>query len=261
MKEGFRLAAARRFEEAAAVLAGVVREQPANVEAWIRLGETLLELGRPGEAAASFEQALRRGGMELGDVVVELGYARLRERRLAEAEAAAGRAMGTVPAKAHELRARIAMARGRLAEAQDEAEAASAGRNPQPVSMLIGAEVRTARGDFAGALARLDEAERRAKGLGIESVYNLEALRADALARSGRPREAETAYRREIAAFPGHLVAYANLAALLFAEGRRADAHAVLDALVAAGRGRAGRRAVAHLPEARLLSPGRNGGG
>ncbi len=234
MKQSFHLATERRLDEAAALLNTVVREAPANLEAWIKLGEVQHELGRFAEAATSFETALARGGMELGDVRVQLGYARLRGRQLNDAEAAAERALASVPAQALELKARIALARGRLVEARQHADAAIAVRNPQPASWLIGAELRTAKGDFEGALNRLDEAELRAKALELESVYNLEALRADALARSGRPREAEAAYRREAAAFPGNLIAQANLAALLFAERRRRDALAVLDAMIAA---------------------------
>ncbi len=234
MKQGFHLATERRLTEAAGLLNTVVRDAPANVEAWIKLGEVQMDLGRFADAASSFETALVRGGMELGDVRVQLGYARLRNRQLTEAEAAARAARATVPAQALELLARIALARGRLAEARQHADAAVAVRNPQPASWLIGAEVRTAEGDYEGALARLAEAARRAKALELESVYSLEALRGDALARSGRPREAEAAYRREASAFPGNLVAQANLAALLFAQGRRQDALVVLDALIAA---------------------------
>jgi arylsulfatase A-like enzyme/tetratricopeptide (TPR) repeat protein len=234
MRQGFQLAADRRLDEAAELLAAVVSEAPANVEAWIKLGELQLELGRYQDAGTSFETALTRGGMELGDVRVELGYARLRDRQLDAATAAAERARASVPARALELLARIALARGRLPEAQAHAAAALAVRNPPLTAWLIGAELLTAAGDYPGALARLDEAERRAKSLGLESVYNLEALRADALARSGRPRVAEAAYRREATAFPGNLIAQANLAALLFADGRRQDALAVLDQMIAA---------------------------
>jgi predicted Zn-dependent protease len=94
--------------------------------------------------------------------------------------------------------------------------------------------VRTRQGDTAGALARLDEAESRARTTGLAAVFNLEALRAEALARSGRPREAEAAYRREVAAFPSHLVAHARLAALLFAQGRPDEGRATLEAMVVA---------------------------
>ncbi len=234
MKQGFRLAGERRLDEAASILAQVVREQPDNLEVWIRLGECRMEQGRPSEAAASFEEALRRGRMELADVVVQLGHARLRNRQLAEAAAAADRAMAGLPAKAHELRARIALAQGRLAEGRAEADAATRVRNPQPASWLIGAELRIAQADYASALAWLDEAERRARALELDGVRNLLGLRADALARSGRLGEAEQAYRQEAAAFPDNLVTQANLAALLFAERRRAEALRVLGEMVQA---------------------------
>jgi arylsulfatase A-like enzyme/predicted Zn-dependent protease len=233
MTEGFRLAAERRLDEAARVLGEVVRDQPANVEAWIRLGDVRLENGRAVEAANAYEEALARGGMEMGDIVVQLGHARLRGGQVAQAEAAAERALPSVPAKALELLARIDLARGRLDDARRHADAAPGTRNPQAAAWLVGAEVRTRQGDYAGALERLDDAESRARATGLDSVHNLEALRADALARSGRPREAEAAYRREIAAFPAHLVAHAHLAALLFAQGRRHEGRSVVEAMVA----------------------------
>jgi tetratricopeptide (TPR) repeat protein len=234
LKQGLALAAERRLGEAASRLAAVVRDAPPNVEAWTALGQVQLDLGRFAEAAASFEQALARAGMELADVRIQLGYAQLRGRKLDEAERSAERAHAALPAQAEELRARVALARGSLEEARRHADAATTGRNPQPASWLAGAEVRTAQGDHAGALARLSEAERRARELGLSAVYNLEALRADALARSGRAADAEAAYRREGAAFPGNLLAQANLAALLYAAGRRPDALAVLDQMLAA---------------------------
>ena len=234
LKQGLALAAERRLGEAAARLAAVVRDAPANVEAWTALGQAQLDLGRFAEAAASFEQALARGGMELADVRIQLGYAQLRGRKLDAADESAAKAQAALQAQAEELRARIALARGRLDDARRHADAAAAGRNPQPASWLVGAEVHVAQGDPAGALARLDAAEQRARQLGLASVYNLEALRADALARSGRPEEAEAAYRREAAAFPGNLLAQANLTALLYARRRRADALAVLDQMLAA---------------------------
>jgi tetratricopeptide (TPR) repeat protein len=194
--------------------------------------------------------------MELPDVQLQLGYARLRNRQLDEARSAAERAIAGLPAQAHELQARVALARGHLAEAATEAQAAASGRNPQPASLLIGAEVSVARGDLDGALARVGEAERRASAAGVDSVRNLEAVRGDALARLGRFREAEEAYRRELAGFPGNLVAQASLAALLFAEHRRDDAVAVLQAMIAANPGPRAR----HVAAATLQAVGAGAG-
>jgi arylsulfatase A-like enzyme/Tfp pilus assembly protein PilF len=248
MKDGFRLAASRRFEEAAALLEAVVAGQPANAEAWVRLGEARLEAGRPGAAAEAFERALAL--LEVPDVRLQLGHARLRERRLDEAERAAERAAAALPGPALELRARVALARGRLDDARRLADAAGAGRPPRPASLLVGAEARTASGDLAGALARLDEAERLSREAGLPLPRNLEALRGDVLARAGRLREGEAAFRREVAAHPAHLEAHARLAALLFAAGRRADARAVLDAMVAANPGARAREVAAVTLEA-----------
>jgi tetratricopeptide (TPR) repeat protein len=169
----------------------------------------------------------------------------VRAGRLEQAEAAAARVEAQLPAQAAELRARVALARGRLDEARRLADQAVAGRNPQPFSWLVGAEVRVAQGDHAGALAWLGEARRRADAIDLAAVHGLEALRADALARSGRLAEAEAAYRREVAEFPAHLRAHANLAALLFAQRRGADARAALEAMVAANPSPRARQAAA----------------
>lgn len=234
LRRGFRLAAERRYEAAAAVLSGLARDNPGMVEAWMKLGEVLQEADRPGEAAAALGQALDRSPVLLPDVALALGHAELRAGRLQPAAAAALRARSALPTPAHELLARVALARNRLDEAEREAAAALEPGHPQPSSMLLGAEVKTRRGDFTGALAVLEEAQGRARALGIERIYRLEALRADALARLGRAKEAEVAYRREIAAFPGNLVAHANLAALLFSEGRRTEVDPLLEEMAAA---------------------------
>jgi Flp pilus assembly protein TadD len=81
-------------------------------------------------------------------------------------------------------------------------------------------------------------------------VYGLDFLRGDALARLARPAEAEAAYRRETAAFPDHLQAYANLAVLAFVQGRRAEVQEVLEAMARANPGPAANRLAAKTWEA-----------
>ncbi len=231
---GFRLAAARRYDAAAEALGAVVEADPALVEAWIRLGEVLSEAGHPEAAVKAFQQALARSPVAFDDVLISLGYARLQTGALDEAEAAARRALPTLPAKAHELLARVALARNRLSEAEKEARTAGSGRNPQPSSRLVAAEVLVRRGDLVGAVRLLDEVAAEAAARGITAIPRLEFLRADALARLGRLNEAETAYRREIKAFPGNAGAYANLAALLYAQRKVDEVEPTLHALVAA---------------------------
>jgi arylsulfatase A-like enzyme/tetratricopeptide (TPR) repeat protein len=231
LRDGFRLAGQRRYGEAAPVLRGVVREAPPLVEAWIRLGEVLVELGRPDEAVAAFDQALARSGVVLPDVVLSRGYAHLKARRPAEAEADAERARPALAAGAEELRVRIALFRDRLDDAERQAREVVR-LKPHPSSTLLLAEVLVRRGQLKAAEQALDEAAREAAAQELPRVRGLEALRADVLARSGRLAEAEEAYLREIRAFPDNLLAYANLAALRFAQGRRKESDAILETLV-----------------------------
>jgi Flp pilus assembly protein TadD len=68
-------------------------------------------------------------------------------------------------------------------------------------------------------------------------VPGLEFQRADDLARLSRAADAEAAYRREIAAFPRHLQAWANLGVLLFLQRRTADLDRLMEEMTAANPG------------------------
>jgi arylsulfatase A-like enzyme/tetratricopeptide (TPR) repeat protein len=237
LRQGFRLSGERRFEEAAGELARLVKDQPGMVEGWTKLGEVLQEAGQPAEAAAAFAAALERSPVPLPDIALAKGYAHLRAGGLFEATEAAHRAQPALPFGAHELLARVALARNRLTDAEQEAAAAADPRGPQPSAMLLRAEVKTRQGDYPGALAALGQARARADALSLGAVFNLEALRGDALARLGRAGEADAAYRQEVGAFPGNLVAWANRAALLFAAGRRAEVEPLFQTMAAANPG------------------------
>jgi tetratricopeptide (TPR) repeat protein len=229
LRAGFHLASTRRWDEAATALAAVVKEQPAMVEAWIRLGEVLLEAGRAAEAVRAFDQALARAPVPMGDVIVSQGYAQLREGDAQGARASARRAALSVPAKAIELLARIALTSGDLRTAEREAQALCALPQAPPSSRLITAEILVRRGDYVGALRALDQLERNAKERNIASVPRLDFLRADALARLARFDAAEAAYRREIVSYPNNTLAYLNLAALLVAKRKNAEVEPLLE--------------------------------
>jgi choline-sulfatase len=234
MREGWRLAGEHRLGEAIDVLAAMVKANPAMVEVWIKLGEVYAEAGKDDLAEAAYQEALQRTPVFLDDVALAQGHAQLRRGRLAEAEAAARRSLPLNPSKARDLLTRVALARNHMGEALGQARAAAGGPNPQPSSMLLLAEVELKRGDPRAALGVLGEAEGRAAELRLAGVYGLEFLRADALARLARPVEAEAAYRKEIASFPGHAEAYSNLAVLCFLRGDRAAVTSLMEQMVAA---------------------------
>ena len=233
-----------RLAESEAALRRLLAQSPGFLEARLKLGDVLMEAGRAREAADVFAAAAASPGAS-GDVWVALGEARLREGRLDEADAAAARAMPDSATRAHELRARVALRRGDLAAAEREAQAARERARPLPSSLVLAAEIRARSGDLPGALARLEEADRLARAMRLDGVPGLEFQRADALARLSRVAEAEGAYRQEIARFPRHLQAWANLGVLLSLQGRAADLDRLMEEMTAANPGPAAREVAA----------------
>ncbi len=232
MQQGWRLADARRDAEAIEVLRSVVKDNPGMADVWIKLGEVYSDAGRDREAAEAYRHALEPSPVFLPDIAVALGFVELRLEHLDEAERLARSALADVPTKAHELLARVALARSDLAAAEREAAAAAGARNPQPSAILVMAEVKLKAGQPARALEVVDQAEVYARQLRLEKVYNLEFLRGDALARLNRPDEAEAAFRREIELFPAHNQPYANLAVIRFIRGDREGASRLIEEMV-----------------------------
>jgi choline-sulfatase len=234
MEEAWHLASAGRVPEAIEVLRASVRENPGMFDAWVKLGDLLSESGRDEEAAAAYHQALDRSPAFFPDISVALGFVELRRRRFDDAERLARASLATLPSKAHELLNEIALARGDLAAAESEARAAAASRNPQPSAILVLAEVKLRAGKPAEALRLVENAQAVAADKRLGSVYNLEFLRGDALARMDRLEEAEAAFRAEIAAFPAHAQPYASLAVIRFMKGDRQGLDRQLDEMVRA---------------------------
>jgi choline-sulfatase len=243
-RAALRLADERRYAEAADALRALVTDSPGLVEVWTKLGELYRQLGLLDESVAAYAEALRHCPAPSADLVLMLGHAELARGRLDQAEAAASRALPGSPARAHDLLARVALARGRIDVAAEEARRARE-TSSQPSAIVLQAEVAIRRGAYAEALTLLDEAQGLAAERNMGPVHRLEFMRADALARSGRPVEAEAAYGREVAAFPDDLQAYANLAVLRFLSGNRAAVASTLEDMVRANPGRAANRVAA----------------
>ena len=234
MQDAWTFADDRKYPQAIESLRSIVKDDPGMLDAWIKLGEVLSDAGLPQESAVAYREVLRRSSIPLPDIDVALGFVELGLKQLDEAEAAGRRSVNLLPTKAHELLARVAMARGDFATAENEAQAAAGSRNPQPSAVLVMAEVKLKAGKPAEALQVVEQAETFAKELRLPSVYNLDYLRGDALARLNRVPEAEAAFQREIAAFPAHSQTYANLAVIRFIQGDRAGVDHLMDEMARA---------------------------
>jgi arylsulfatase A-like enzyme/Flp pilus assembly protein TadD len=234
MQEAWRLSAEGKVREAVEVLRKSVKENPGMIDAWVRLGELLVEAGQDEEAVEAYRQAAARSVVFVPDRAISHGVIELRRQKFDEAEKLAKAAVAELPVPAHELLARIALAKGDLAVAETEARQAAGSRSPQPSSVLLVAEVKLKAGKPQEALQEIEKARALAKDLRLSSVYNLDFLRGDALGRLDRMEEAEAAFSAEIAAFPKNSQAYSTLAIIQFIRGNRTGVERTLEEMVRA---------------------------
>ena len=211
VEQGKDAAAVRAFDQ-------VLAENPAFVDALTERAAALGRLGRYKESAAGYQQAIDKAPDLHAPLALTLARIQLEMGDLDEAKASADRALDAEPASAHELRASIALAAGRLDEAEREAALAGGDPGAEARAAVVAAEVTARRGRPEQALARLDAV--RAASASLGPVPWLEFVRGDTLARLGRHEEAETALHAEIQAFPSHARAYASLAIVTALRGR-----------------------------------------
>jgi len=240
VKAAFRLAAAGRDEEAVPLFRKVLDDNPLLFDARYELAQTLMRLGRAAEAYDAYKAALRAAPSLAGPVALDLGQVCLELGRLDEAEANTRIAERANPARASELRARIALARDDLDGAEREAAKAAGDPGAELGAAVVRAEVRLRRDAFADAIRILDEALAAAAARRLALVPDLHFLKGDALARLGRYDAAEAEFREEIRLFPRNLQAYTRLAIVFGLQHRTvADVDRILEQMVGASPGKA----------------------
>ena len=238
VKAAFRLAAAGRDAEAVTAFRKILDVYPLLLDARYELGQALARLGRLEEAYDAFRAALRASPSLAGPISLALGRVCLKLGRHDEADANAQVALSTSPAQAHELRARIALARDDLAGAEREARQVTGEASAEQGAAIVLAEVHSRRAQLPEALALLEDAKRRGAERGLEPVIDLDFLRGDTLARLGRHAEAEAAFNEEIRRYPRNAQAYTRLAIVYGLQRRtRAEVNRLLETMVAASPG------------------------
>ncbi len=217
MKTAFRLSADGKDEEAVRALRLILAGNPGLFDVQYELAQALARLGRYEEAYDAFRASLESAPSLAGPIGLALSRVCLALKRYDEAAEHARLGLHTNPAQAHELLARAALGRGRLAEAESEALLAAGDPVAEAGGAAVRAEVRLRQERPAEALRILDDLTAKSEG----RFRDVEFLRGDSLARLGRYRDAESAFRREIAAFPDNSAAYARLAIVCALRGSR----------------------------------------
>jgi arylsulfatase A-like enzyme/Flp pilus assembly protein TadD len=219
----------RKYAEALAVIEELLAANPRILDLWDLKSKALARTGRVPEAVAAGKEGLRLSpnathlAVDVATMLLDLG-------ELDDAQKHAELALAADPAHAHDLLARIWIARKDLARAEQEAEKAMKSSDKIAPLMTM-ALVRREQGQHEAALKLLEDAVAR-KGQ-KEQIASLYFLRGDVLARLGRAEEAERDFRREIDLFPEDAPAYRNLSLLLVAAGRLDEATALIRKLIA----------------------------
>lgn len=229
-REGVTLMGERRVLDAIQAFRDVVRGQPRMLDVWVQLGHALMRAGRHAEAIDAMKQA---AALDPGatDSVLAIANAELRVGNLAAAAANAEAVLGREPARAREVLARVALARGQGGAAMEQARLAQQADPTLPLPGYIEGALRHARGEYAAAIPPLRQAAGQAAARRV-SLRDLRFTLGDALAREGRDAEAEREFLAELEAFPENSRARASLALLYRAQGRAADARRVVADLV-----------------------------
>ncbi|HET9768578.1 MAG TPA: tetratricopeptide repeat protein, partial [Thermoanaerobaculia bacterium] len=235
VQQTFALNQQGRYRESVELCREILHDYPDLVDVYNQLAGDLRRLGRLDEALAAYREAIRRSPTLVDSLAVEVAKLELDLGNLTAAELNARQAMKLNPAEAHLLLAGVAVARKDWPTAESEARLAEgrADRPRVPALLLLG-RVLVEQGRLDEGLAVLDRAARRVAEDGAKPVPTLASSRGDALARLGRPAEAEAAFRAEIAGFPTAADAYVRLAILLASQRRFGEIEPTLEAMVAA---------------------------
>ena len=209
-RAAFALVEQGRDQEAVRAFDRVLQDNPGFVDALTERAAALGRLGRYRESVTAYRKAIEKAPELKAPLSLTLARIHLEMGDLAEARAAAMRAVDSETDAAHELLATVALAGGNLDEAEREAALVTSDPGARARAAVVEAEVLARRGRPEQALERLEAVQRGNASLG--PIPWLEFVRGDVLARLGHHEQAEAALRAEIQAFPNHARAYASLA-------------------------------------------------
>jgi Flp pilus assembly protein TadD len=199
------------------------------VDIWDIMSRTLEQLGRTDEAIAAAKEGLKLSP-QTTHLALMVSKMAIERNDLTTAEQHAELALRAEPGAAHDLLARIALARRDYDRAVAEAKLALDSRE-RILALMTLARVEVERKNLPAALEYADRADAALRQRNSTSVKGLNYLRGDILARMERNADAEAAFREEIRLFPKDAQPYKNLILLLVTEGRTEEATRLVFAL------------------------------
>jgi tetratricopeptide (TPR) repeat protein len=231
----------KKYSAGIRALQAMVREHPTLTPVHYQLGVLLSRTGRFDESIQAFGAA-RLLQPESPALALALAEAQMRADRLDAAQETATEAVmlaveekadARTRAAAHEIAARVALARKDAETATAHAEAASLADPAVPVPQFVRGRLLYDQGKYDEALAAFRQADAVLRERGGR-LADLHLFLGESLARLEQYVDAETQFREELLAFPRNTQAYASLAMLYRASNKDDAVEDVLNELVAA---------------------------
>jgi tetratricopeptide (TPR) repeat protein len=228
-----------RVVEAAAQMESLMRDNPDFISGWGLLAQSYRRLGKKELALQTLRREMNHSpgnaqvALAIAELLLEMG-------RHAEAREHASLAKDG-GAFVHETLATIALAERDLATAEREVSAALSREPDRVQALMLYSQLRRSQQRFAEELALLDRAREVVQRRQLPLIRDLELRRGEVLLRMQRVPEAEQAFRSETTAFAANLRGWANLALVVGAQGRKAEARSILDECMRRNPGRAAR--------------------
>jgi len=231
-------ASQRKWGQAIAVLQQILRDDPEMADVWTQLAVFATRLDRHDLAVDAYTHYI---ALKPNEPTAYIGAAAalLKLRKLDEAREHASLGADVAAegdhrskASAHEMLAKIALAKHDTDAAQEEARLAREEDPTLPLPLYIDARLLYDQGKYADALPGFTQAIAELKKSGTLQINELHFYTADTLARLERYPEAESEFIEELKYFPQNIRARGGLAMLYQASGKPEDAARVLDDLL-----------------------------
>jgi choline-sulfatase len=229
----------KKYSSGIRALQAIVNAHPELEVVQYQLGSALMRSGRLDEAIALFQDARDRQpeqtdiALGLADALMRANRTELAAKQVDEAVVLAQAGDAASRAAAHQLAARIALARNDVDAATDHAKAAQQADPTLPIEQFVRGRALYDEGQYEDAARTLQDAAARLK-THHRSIPDLHLYLGEALAHLDRFSDAEVQYREELRAFPRNVQVYSRLAMLYAATNREGAVEDVLNELVAA---------------------------
>lgn len=231
IKVAYTLFREQKIEECLKLADELLATNDRLLDIWDLKSKALSKLGRNEEAIAAAREGLERQSNNVG-LLMTVANLSIVIGDLEQAEQHADLLAKSEPARSHEILARVAAQRGEYDKARKEAELSiKESHDPANGLMTLGLIFKQ-QGQVEPALKYMDEALQTLARKKNKNIPNLQFYRGDLLARLGRNREAEAAFRAEIGEYPTTPDAYGGLILLLSSEGRVDEATKLVFELV-----------------------------